>query len=57
MGVVLSGGRVDYLLGSAVDDGLGLLLGEEDSGGLADVVGTELTVGEEQVEGGRSLVM
>lgn len=41
LGVILGGGRVDDLLGSSVEDGLGLLLGEEDSGGLADVVGSE----------------
>jgi hypothetical protein len=43
LGVILGGGRVDDLLGASVDDGLGLLLGEEDSGGLADVVGAEGT--------------
>merc|ERR1719287_261671 len=41
LGVVLSGGRVDNLLGAAVQNGLGLPLGEEDAGGLADVVGPE----------------
>lgn len=43
MGVILGGGRVDNLLGTSVDDGLSLLLGEEDSGGFADVVGSEGT--------------
>ena len=33
--VVLGGGRGDNLLGAAVKDGLGGLLGEEDAGGLA----------------------
>ncbi len=41
LGVVLGRGRVDDLLGAAIEDGLGLLLGEEDAGGLADVVGPE----------------
>mmetsp|Transcript_21693 Transcript_21693/g.31038 ORF Transcript_21693/g.31038 Transcript_21693/m.31038 type:complete len:201 (+) Transcript_21693:664-1266(+) len=41
LGVILGGGRVDNLLGTSVNDGLGLLLGEEDSGGLADVVSSE----------------
>ena len=42
-GVVLGGGGVDDLLGATVDDGLGLLLGEEDAGRLADVVSVEGT--------------
>jgi hypothetical protein len=42
-GVILGGGRVDDLLGTAIDDGLGRFLGEEDTGGLADVVSTEGT--------------
>ena len=42
-GVILGGGGVDDLLGATVDDGLGLLLGEEDAGGLADVVSVEGT--------------
>ena len=42
-GVILGRGRVDDLLGATIDDGLGLLLGEEDTSGLADVVGTEGT--------------
>ena len=37
LGVILGGGRVDDLLGSSINDGLGLLLGEENSGGFADV--------------------
>ena len=41
LGIVLGGGRGDNLLGATVDDGLGGLLGEEDAGGLADVVGTK----------------
>ena len=43
LGVILSGGRVDNLLGTSINDGLGALLGEEDSGGLADVVSSEGT--------------
>ena len=43
LGVILSGGRVDNLLGTSVNDGLGLLLGKEDSGGLANVVSSEGT--------------
>lgn len=43
LGVILSGCGVDNLLGTSVNDGLGLLLGEEDSGGLADVVSSEGT--------------
>ena len=42
-GVILGGGRVDDLLGTSVNDGLGLFLGEENTGGLADVVSTEGT--------------
>ena len=42
-GVILGGGRVDDLLRTTVDDGLGLFLGEEDTSGFADVVGTEGT--------------
>mmetsp|Transcript_19189 Transcript_19189/g.29665 ORF Transcript_19189/g.29665 Transcript_19189/m.29665 type:complete len:392 (+) Transcript_19189:159-1334(+) len=42
-GVILSRGRVDDLLGSSIDDGLGLLLGKEDTGGLAHVFGVLLT--------------
>ena len=41
LGVILGRGGVDDLLGTSVKDGLGLFLGEEDSGGLANVVGTE----------------
>mmetsp|Transcript_19479 Transcript_19479/g.40112 ORF Transcript_19479/g.40112 Transcript_19479/m.40112 type:complete len:372 (-) Transcript_19479:39-1154(-) len=41
--VILGRGGVDDLLGSSIKDGLGLFLGEEDSGGLADVVGSEGT--------------
>mmetsp|Transcript_4839 Transcript_4839/g.10664 ORF Transcript_4839/g.10664 Transcript_4839/m.10664 type:complete len:218 (-) Transcript_4839:25-678(-) len=43
LGVILGRGRVDNLLGTSINDGLGLLLGEEDSGGLAYVVGSEGT--------------
>ena len=43
LGVILARGGVDDLLGSTVKDGLGLLLGEENTGGLANVVGTEGT--------------
>mmetsp|Transcript_11498 Transcript_11498/g.23557 ORF Transcript_11498/g.23557 Transcript_11498/m.23557 type:complete len:384 (+) Transcript_11498:78-1229(+) len=43
LGIVLGGGGVDDLLGATVKDALGLFLGEEDSGGLADVVSTELS--------------
>jgi hypothetical protein len=43
LGVILGRGGVDNLLGSSIDDGLGLLLGEEDTGGLANVVGSEGT--------------
>ena len=39
LGVLLGVGLGDDLLGAAVEDGLGGLLGEEDAGGLADVVG------------------
>jgi hypothetical protein len=42
-GVILGRGRVDDLLGTSIDDGLGRLLGEEDSSGLTDVVSTEGT--------------
>jgi hypothetical protein len=42
-GVILSGGGVDDLLGTSIDDGLGGVLGEEDTGGLANVVSTEGT--------------
>merc|ERR1719310_315468 len=41
LGVILGRGGVDDLLGTSIKDGLGLFLGEEDSGGLANVVGTE----------------
>ena len=41
LGIVLGGGRGDNLLGTAVDDGLGGLLSEEDAGGLADAVSAE----------------
>ena len=41
LGVILGRGGVDDLLGTTVDDRLGGLLGEEDTGGLADVVGSE----------------
>mmetsp|Transcript_1324 Transcript_1324/g.2637 ORF Transcript_1324/g.2637 Transcript_1324/m.2637 type:complete len:394 (-) Transcript_1324:109-1290(-) len=41
LGVILGGCGVNDLLGASVNDGLGLLLGEEDSGGLADVVSSE----------------
>ncbi len=43
LGVILGRGRVDNLLGSSIKDGLGLLLGEENSGGLTYVVGSEGT--------------
>ena len=43
LGVILGGGGVDNLLGASIDDGLGRLLGEEDTGGLADVVSVEGT--------------
>merc|ERR1712127_908885 len=43
VGVILGGGRVDHLLGAAIEDGLGRLLGEEDAGGLAHVVGPKGT--------------
>ena len=43
LGVILGRGRVDNLLGTSINDRLGLLLGEEDSGGLADVVSSEGT--------------
>mmetsp|Transcript_46656 Transcript_46656/g.99004 ORF Transcript_46656/g.99004 Transcript_46656/m.99004 type:complete len:217 (+) Transcript_46656:672-1322(+) len=43
LGVILGGGRVDDLLGTSVNDGLSLFLGEEDAGGLADIVGSEGT--------------
>mmetsp|Transcript_17365 Transcript_17365/g.31439 ORF Transcript_17365/g.31439 Transcript_17365/m.31439 type:complete len:222 (-) Transcript_17365:71-736(-) len=43
LGVILGRGRVDDLLGTSIDDGLGGLLGEEDAGGFADVVGSEGT--------------
>jgi hypothetical protein len=42
-GVILGGGRVNDLLGSTIDDGLGRLLGEENTSGLTDVVSTEST--------------
>merc|ERR1712087_661622 len=41
LGVILGRGGVDDLLGSSIKDGLGGFLGEEDTGGLADVVGSE----------------
>ena len=43
LGVILGRGRVDDLLGTSIKDGLGRFLGEEDSGGLANVVSTEGT--------------
>mmetsp|Transcript_27801 Transcript_27801/g.50670 ORF Transcript_27801/g.50670 Transcript_27801/m.50670 type:complete len:371 (-) Transcript_27801:70-1182(-) len=43
LGVILSGGRVDDLLGTSIEDGLGTLLGEEDAGRFADVVSSEGT--------------
>jgi hypothetical protein len=43
LGVILGGGRVDDLLGSSIDDRLGLLLGEEDTSRLANIVGSEGT--------------
>lgn len=43
LGVILGRGRVDDLLGSSINDGLGLLLGEEDTGGFADVVSAKST--------------
>mmetsp|Transcript_27631 Transcript_27631/g.56627 ORF Transcript_27631/g.56627 Transcript_27631/m.56627 type:complete len:414 (+) Transcript_27631:378-1619(+) len=43
LGVILGGGRVDDLLGTAINDGLGLLLGQEHTGGLAHVVSTKGT--------------
>jgi len=43
LGVILGRSRVDNLLGTSIKDGLSRLLGEEDSGGLADVVGSEGT--------------
>ena len=43
LGIVLGRSRVDDLLGTSINDGLGGLLGEEDSGGLADVVSTKGT--------------
>mmetsp|Transcript_27803 Transcript_27803/g.50675 ORF Transcript_27803/g.50675 Transcript_27803/m.50675 type:complete len:373 (-) Transcript_27803:66-1184(-) len=43
LGVILSGGRVDDLLGTSINDGLGGLLGEEDTGGFAHVVSSEGT--------------
>mmetsp|Transcript_10627 Transcript_10627/g.17906 ORF Transcript_10627/g.17906 Transcript_10627/m.17906 type:complete len:211 (-) Transcript_10627:4-636(-) len=43
LGVVLGRGRVDDLLGTSINDRLGLLLGEEDPGGLAHVVGSKGT--------------
>mmetsp|Transcript_4289 Transcript_4289/g.4790 ORF Transcript_4289/g.4790 Transcript_4289/m.4790 type:complete len:304 (+) Transcript_4289:309-1220(+) len=43
LGIILGGGRVDDLLGTSIDDGLGGLLGEEDTGGLANVVSSEGT--------------
>merc|ERR1719223_1853862 len=42
-GVILGRGGVDDLLGTSIDDGLGLLLGKEDTGGLAHVLGILLT--------------
>lgn len=41
LGVILGRGRVDNLLGSSINDRLGLFLGKEDTGGLANVVSTE----------------
>jgi len=43
LGVILGGSGVDDLLGTSINDGLGLLLGEENTGGLADVVSTQGT--------------
>ena len=43
LGVILGRSRVDNLLGTSIKDGLSRLLGEEDSGGLADVIGSEGT--------------
>ena len=42
-GVILGRRRVDDLLGTSINDGLSLLLGEEDTGGFADVVSVEGT--------------
>merc|ERR1719253_1396180 len=43
LGIILGGGRVDHLLGTSINDGLGTLLREEDTGGLAHVVGSKGT--------------
>ena len=42
-GGISRGGRDDDLLGTSLDVGVGLLDGGEDAGGLADVVGADLT--------------
>mmetsp|Transcript_24858 Transcript_24858/g.34734 ORF Transcript_24858/g.34734 Transcript_24858/m.34734 type:complete len:222 (+) Transcript_24858:561-1226(+) len=43
LGIILGGGGVDDLLGTSINDGLGGLLGEEDTGRLANVVSSEGT--------------
>mmetsp|Transcript_16621 Transcript_16621/g.31483 ORF Transcript_16621/g.31483 Transcript_16621/m.31483 type:complete len:234 (+) Transcript_16621:634-1335(+) len=42
-GIILGRSRVDNLLSSSVNDSLSLLLGEENSGGLTNVVSSECT--------------
>mmetsp|Transcript_26978 Transcript_26978/g.47623 ORF Transcript_26978/g.47623 Transcript_26978/m.47623 type:complete len:221 (-) Transcript_26978:37-699(-) len=43
LGVILGRSRVDDLFGSSINNGLGLLLGEEDTSGFTDVVSSKGT--------------